>query len=132
MNIGMVVSDFNDEVTEKMEKRAKETADNLEVNIVEIFRVPGAYDMPLAVKKACKMEKIDAVVTVGAIIEGDTEHDRVIAHSTAQSFQDLSLKYEKPVALGVSGPGMSREEAKERIDYAERAVKAAVETVRNI
>jgi 6,7-dimethyl-8-ribityllumazine synthase len=45
---------------------------------------------------------------------------------------DLALEYDKPIALGIAGPGMTRMEAMERIDYAKRAVEAAVKMVRRI
>jgi 6,7-dimethyl-8-ribityllumazine synthase len=67
------------------------------------------------------------VVTLGAIIKGQTKHDEVISHSVARAFTDLSLKYQKPVSLGISGPGMQERHAYARIrPVAERAVEAVV------
>ncbi len=132
MKLGLVVADFNEGITEEMEEKAMKAAEDLGVEIEKVFHVPGTYDMPLAVKKACKIEKIDAVVTIGAVITGDTKHDEVITHATAKTLQDLSIQYEKPVTLGVSGPGMTREEAKERIIYAKRAIESAVKTTKSL
>ena len=72
-------------------------------------------------------KNIDAVITLGAIIKGQTKHDEVISHSAAQSLTDLSIKHQKPVSLGISGPGMQERHAYARIrPVAERAVEAVV------
>jgi 6,7-dimethyl-8-ribityllumazine synthase len=82
--------------------------------------------MPLAVKKLLEDNAIDGVVTLGAVIEGDTDHDNVVANNAARKIADLSVQYGKPVGLGISGPKMSRMEAMKRID---KMSNAAVETV---
>ena len=89
--------------------------------------VPGAYDMPIIVDSLLKRTDVDAVVTLGAIIKGQTKHDEVISHSIAQALTNLSLKYQKPVSLGISGPGMQEKHAYARIrPVSERAVEAVV------
>ena len=76
---------------------------------------------------------VDAVVALGAIITGATKHDEVIAHQVARKLVDLAEKYGKPVTLGISGPGMNRMQALERVDeYARRSVEAAVKLVRRL
>lgn len=126
-NLGLVVSEFNREITREMEELAREAAEELEAEVVDTVYVPGTYDMPLAVKSLLERGDVDAVVTIGVVIEGDTLHDEVIAGAVAPKLVDLSLEYDKPVSLGVSGPGMSMDEAHARVDYAERAVESAVE-----
>ncbi len=66
--------------------------------------VPGVFDMPLAIKILVKDKTIDAVVTVGAVIEGETEHDKIVIGQAARKMTDLAVEYEKPVGLGISGP----------------------------
>jgi len=94
--------------------------------------VPGAYDMPLAIKKMLSAGKVDAVVTIGCVIEGATNHDDIVVQHAARKIIDLSLEFGKPVTLGISGPGMTRLEANERIDYARRAVESAVKLVQRL
>lgn len=77
-------------------------------------------------------EDVDAVVTLGAVIEGETDHDQVVMQQASRKIIDLSLEYNKPVALGISGPGMSRLEAHERVKYAKRAVEAAVKMCKRL
>jgi len=100
--------------------------------VADTTYVPGAYDMPLAIKRMLQSEGIDAVVTIGCVIEGATQHDEIVVQHAARKIIDLSLEYDKPVALGISGPGMTRMEATERIDYARRAVESAVKMVQRL
>lgn len=132
VRLGIVCSEFNFNVTYLMLELAKEHAKFLKAEIRKIVMVPGAFDMPLAVKKLLERDDIDAVVALGAIIEGETEHDEVIGHQVARKLMDLSVEYGKPVALGISGPGMTMSQALERVDYAKRAVEAAVKMVERI
>ena len=127
MNIAIVVSEFNEEVTSRMLSIAKEKAELMKLKISFICMVPGAYDMPIIVNSLLQKKDVDAVVTLGAIIKGQTKHDEVISHAAAQALTDLSLKYQKPVSLGISGPGMQERHAYARIrPVAERAVEAVV------
>ncbi len=126
INIGIVAAEFNYDVTYAMVELAKEHAKFLNAEVVEAMKVPGTYDIPFGVKILLSKKNIDCIVTLGAVIEGQTEHDDIIAQQAARKVMDLSLEFNKPVALGISGPGMSRLEAHERVDYAKRAVEAAV------
>jgi 6,7-dimethyl-8-ribityllumazine synthase len=132
IQIGIVASEFNYDVTYAMVELAKEHARFLGADIVKIVKVPGAFDMPLAVKKLLEKKEIDGVVTLGAVIEGETEHDEIVIQHASRKIADLALEYNKPVALGVSGPGMSRIEAHERVKYAKRAVESVVKMIKRM
>ncbi len=122
-----MVSEFNEEVTSRMLSAAEEKANLMKLKITYTCKVPGAYDMPIIVDSLLRKKNVDAVVTLGAIIKGQTKHDEVISHSAAKSLTDLSLQYKKPVSLGISGPGMQERHAYARIrPVAERAVEAVV------
>ena len=124
--LGLVVAEFNRSVTEQMEDAAVEAAAAAAAEVVETVRVPGVYDAPLAADRLARREDVDSVAVVGAIVTGDTDHDQVIAHSTAQKLTDVSLDRDTPVAFGVSGPGMSGAEARERVEKGAEAVDSAV------
>ena len=126
MNIALVVSEFNEEVTSRMLAVAQEKANSMKLNISYTCMVPGVFDMPIIVDSLLKKEDVDGVVTLGAIVKGQTKHDEVISHSAVQSLTSLSLKYGKPVSLGISGPGMQQRHAYARIrPVAEHAVESA-------
>lgn len=132
IRLGFVVAEFNRDITYMMEIEAEEHARFLGAEVSERLYVPGAYDMPLAIKKMLKENKVDAVVTIGCVIEGSTQHDEIVVQHAARKIIDLSLEFEKPVTLGISGPGMTRLEATERIDYAKRAVESAIKLVQRL
>jgi len=122
-----VASEFNEKVTSKMLLVAQEKAKSLKLSIKYICKVPGVFDIPIIVDSLLQKKDVDAVVTIGAIVKGQTKHDEVIAHATVQKLTDLSLKYQKPVSLGISGPGMQERHAYARIrPVAERAVEAVL------
>jgi 6,7-dimethyl-8-ribityllumazine synthase len=132
IKLGFVVSEFNRDITYMMEIEGKEHANFLGAEVSQTLYVPGAYDIPLAVKKILQEGKVDAVVTIGAVIEGATQHDEIVLQHAARKIMDLGLEYGKPVTLGISGPGMTRLEAHERVDYARRAVESAVKLVKRL
>ena len=124
--IGAVVAEFNYDLTHMMLELAKEEAKIRDCEIVQVVPVPGVFDMPLAIKKLLEKDEIDTVITLGAVIEGSTDHDQIVAQHASRKIADLSLDFEKPVALGISGPGMTRLDAHKRVEYGKRAVEAAV------
>lgn len=127
--IGLVVAKYNREITSKMRVKAIEAAEENDAEVEKIVEVPGSYDIPLAAKKLAEKEKIDCVTVMGAIIEGDTDHDEIIGNSTAKTLQEVSLKTDTPVTMAITGPGMTAEEAYERIDYAYDAVESALDMI---
>ena len=130
--IGLVVSDYNADVTHLMTKIAQEHIEFLGAETAKVIRVPGTFDIPLAVKKLLE-SRIDGVVTLGAVIEGDTDHDSIVAQNAARKIADLSVQYGKPVSLGISGPKMTRADAQKRAEeYAKRAVETAVKMIRRL
>ena len=125
MNIAIVVAEFNEKVTSRMHQIAIEKAKDLKLNIKYTCTVPGIFDMPLIIDKLLEKKDVDAVVTIGAVIKGQTKHDEIIANSTARNIAKLSLKHQKPISLGISGPGMSERQAYARIvTVSENAVNA--------
>ncbi len=130
VRLGLVVAEFNSEITSKMLEQALKRSAELNVTITYVCKVPGSYDMPLMIQTLLKKEDVDAVVMLGAILKGETKHDEVIANTLASKAVELSLHYGKPVALGVSGPCMTPEQGIARIeDYANRGVGSAVKMV---
>lgn len=131
-NIGIVVSEFNYDITSMMLERAKSHAEFLEAKVTKIVHVPGVYDIPLAVKTMLKDGSIDGVVTIGCVIEGETGHDEIIIQNAARKITDLSLEFMKPVSLGITGPGMTRLQAEDRIDNAKNAVESVVKMLKRL
>ena len=130
VRLAIVVSEFNSGITFRMLDRAREHAGKVDAKINYVLYVPGAFDMPLAVQKLLKKQDVDALVTLGAVIKGDTRHDDIVAENAARLIGDLALRHGKPVALGITGPGMTLDQAKERAELVpRRCVNAAVNMV---
>ena len=129
VRLGLVVAQFNKErpITHEMADRAREAAADHDAEIVETLEVPGSYDTPLAADRLARRDDIDAVAVIGTIVTGDTDHDQVIADAAAQGLTDVSLDRDTPVAFGITGPGMSQDEAVARINYGATAIESAIE-----
>lgn len=122
--IGLVVSDFNYDITYLMQKKAEEQSDLLGLDH-ETVRVPGVFDMPLAVKTLLKRKNIDGIAILGAVIKGETKHDDLVINQSVRKIVDLSTEYEKPVTIGIIGPGAEHDQAVARIEeYSTRAVES--------
>ena len=68
---------------------------------IDIIRVPGAFEIPLAAKKLAKKEEYDAVICLGAVIRGDTPHFDYVCAEVSKGVANVSLESEKPVIFGV-------------------------------
>lgn len=127
IKIAIVVSEFNRSITFQMLDTAKSQAQKVNADIKYVCYVPGSFDMPLILEELLKKSDVDAVVTLGAVIKGETRHDEIVAENAARLIADLSLKHGKPVALGITGPNITIEQARNRVRVVPmRAVNAAV------
>lgn len=130
VRLGLVVSEFNGEITNAMLEEAKLQASKLDAIINYVCYVPGTFDMPLVINSLLQKNNIDAIVTLGAVIKGDTDHDLIVAENAARMIADLSVVHNKPIVLGISGPNMTLEQAWERVKIIPiRTVNAAVNMV---
>jgi len=102
----VVVAEWNEEVTGALLNGALVTLQKegaVENNIV-VKTVPGSYELSLGAQWMAQDPKIDAVICIGCIIQGETRHFDFIAQAVAQGITDVSLKYNKPVIFGVLTP----------------------------
>jgi len=101
--IGLVASRFNNPVTEKLEQGALSKL--LELGLpreqVVLVRVPGAVEIPLAVQTLFEAQACDAVVTVGAVIRGETYHFESVCNSVERGCTEVQLRFNRPVGFGV-------------------------------
>jgi 6,7-dimethyl-8-ribityllumazine synthase len=132
VTVALVASEFNYDVTYLMVERAREEIAFLGAHAGPLVKTPGVFDMPLAVDALLKRSDVDAVVTLGAVIEGETDHDEVVMNQAARKLADLAVQYAKPVGLGISGPGETRLQAQDRIENAANAVRAVVKMVQRL
>jgi 6,7-dimethyl-8-ribityllumazine synthase len=130
--LGLVTAQYNASVTDQMAETARAAAAEQGAEVVESVSVPGVYDTPLAADRLARRSDVDAVAVVGAVVTGDTDHDQVIGHAVAEQLAAVSLDRDTPVTFGVSGPGQSGAEARERVGKGAEAVDAAVDVVEEL
>ncbi len=133
IRLGIVVSEFNYDITYIMLQKAISHARFLGAEVTYIVKVPGTYDTAIAANELAQKDDIDAIVVIGAVIQGETKHDEVVANQAARKLLDISIQTGKPVTLGIIGPGATRLQAMERAEeYSRRAVEAAVKLARRL
>ena len=103
LKIGVVMALFNTDITEKLLQGALKELDALgvrEENII-ILQVPGSFEIPLAVKALILEHQPDAVVCLGALIKGETDHYQYLASEVSRGIGQVGLEFQIPVAFGV-------------------------------
>ena len=103
LKVGIIVSRFNSFLTEQLVKGAVDAfvRHGGEEKNLTLVRVPGAYEIPLAAKTLAAKKGIDAVVALGAVVQGATAHADLINETTARAFSQISLETGVPVLDGV-------------------------------
>jgi 6,7-dimethyl-8-ribityllumazine synthase len=99
----IVVGRFNSFVVESLLEGALDTLvrHGVSESDIEVIRVPGAYEMPLAVKRVAATRKPDAIIALGAVIRGGTPHFDYVAGECSKGVASVSLETDIPVAFGV-------------------------------
>lgn len=98
LRVAVISASWNAEITDKLHARSIETLKHLGADVHD-WRVAGALELPVAVTAACK--KFDAVVANGCVIEGETEHFRVVCDAVTYGLTRIGLDYNTPVGNGV-------------------------------
>lgn len=103
LKLGIVVSRFNTFISERLLEGAMDALrrSGVEDEDVTVVRVPGSFEIPLAVKKLSKQGRFDAIICLGCVIRGATPHYAYIATEVTKGIASLSLENEIPVAFGV-------------------------------
>lgn len=101
--IGIAVAEWNPEVTDALLEGALETLRKAGVKSkhIQILRVPGTFELPLACQWMAEQKKTDAVIGLGCVIQGETRHFDFICDATANAMQQVALKSNKPCIFGV-------------------------------
>ncbi|MEC7641603.1 MAG: 6,7-dimethyl-8-ribityllumazine synthase [Nitrospinota bacterium] len=100
---GIVVSRFNDFITSKLQEGALDTLvrHGVKKDDIEVIKVPGAFEIPIAAKKLSQAEKYDAVICLGAVIRGATPHFNYVAAEASKGVAETAYNADIPVLYGV-------------------------------
>jgi len=103
IRFGVIVGRFNSFVVDSLLSGAMDTIirHGGDQKNIEVVRVPGAYEMPLAAARLAASERYDALIAVGAVIRGGTPHFEFVAGECSKGLAGVALKYDLPVAFGV-------------------------------
>lgn len=103
MSFGIVVAEWNWEITSALAKAAIETLKRhgASDDSISVKYVPGTFELPLGGQFFAEMDNVDTVILLGCVIQGETRHFDYICEGVAQGTKDLNLKYNKPFIFGV-------------------------------
>ena len=109
---------------------ARDEAKNLALEIVDVVWVPGAMEVPLAVDRLLADDEIEGVACLGIIEKGQTQHGLAMGQAVIKTILELQLVHEKPVGLGIIGPGAGEHIGPRLEPHARAAVSAILSMVR--
>tara|TARA_R110001599_G_scaffold191266_2_gene386025 strand:- start:25793 stop:26269 length:477 start_codon:yes stop_codon:yes gene_type:complete len=107
----IVVSEWNEEVTESLYQGAYETliANGVSKDNIVKKMVPGSFELSMGAQWMAQIEEIDAVICLGCVIQGETRHFDFICDAVAHGITNVSLKFNKPVIFGVLTPNTQQQ-----------------------
>ena len=125
MRLGIVASRFNDALASRLLARAEQEAKKLGAQS-SVVSVPGALEIPVALKWLAQSGQFDALVAIGAVIRGETYHFEVVANESARGVMEVALESGLPIANGILTTE-DEAQAEARLDKGAEAVRVAVE-----
>ncbi len=126
MNLGIVCGSFHREQVERMLKYAIDEAVSKNWEVSEVVWVPGSMEAPLAIDRMLQSTEVQGAVVLGIIERGETDHGLVMGQSVTKSVIELQIKHNKPIGLGIIGPGAEPEHIEPRLEPHARSAVGAV------
>jgi 6,7-dimethyl-8-ribityllumazine synthase len=128
-NIGIVVSQWNNDITNELLKGCIDTLieNGVIMENIHTIEVPGAFELPVGAKMLAGKEKFNAIICIGCVIKGDTKHDEYINNAVASGIMTLSIVSGKPIIFGVLTPN-DHQQALDRAGgkYGNKGIEAAM------
>lgn len=132
--VGVIVAEFNADITEKL---LRGTLRELRVNgvptkSITVRHVPGSFEIPLACQKLAETGEYDALVALGSVIKGETDHYYYIAGEAVRGIMEVMLKFSIPIGFGVltaNTLAQAKARAGSTIDAGGAAARAALSMV---
>ena len=126
MKIAIVCGSFHQSEVERMLEWASNEASKHKLTVEKITWVPGAMEVPLALDRLLSRDDIDGAACLGIIEKGQTQHGLAMGQAVIKSIIELQIVHQKPVGLGIIGPGAEPEHIEPRLEPHARAAVAAV------
>ena len=131
MNIAIVCGSFHQKEVERMLEWSSDEASKQGLTVSEVVWVPGAMEVPLALDRFLSRDDIAVAACLGIIEKGQTQHGLAMGQAVIKSIIDLHLTWDKPVGLGIIGPGAEPEHIEPRLEPHARAAIAAISSMSN-
>lgn len=133
LRFGIVVSEWNSEITEELYKGAMDALLDCGAKKEHIIRwnVPGSFELPYGCKKIITKEKVNAAIAIGSVVQGETKHFDFVCSATAQGIKDLNIQLETPVIFCVLTDD-TLEQARERSGgkHGNKGTEAAIAAIK--
>ncbi len=132
LKIGIVVSRFNEMITEKLLTGALDTLRQTGIadQDISLVRVPGCFEIPVASQRLAQTGKLEAIICLGAVIRGETPHFEYISSQVTHGIGQVALKYDLPVTFGViTADTVEQALARAGVKHANKGSEAAVSAV---
>ncbi|MCS5532362.1 MAG: 6,7-dimethyl-8-ribityllumazine synthase [Candidatus Poseidoniales archaeon] len=131
MRIVAVCGSFHKEEVEKMLDFARDETSLMNAELTDVVWVPGSMEAPLALERLLVREDVDGAIALGIIERGQTQHGMVMGQSVTRAIINLQIKHNKPIGLGIIGPGAEPEHIEPRLEPHARAAVGAVVAMKN-
>ena len=126
MRLGIVCGSFHRDEVERMLEYARDEAASKNWEVADVAWVPGSMEAPLALDRMLHREEIDGAVVLGIIERGETDHGLGMGQSVTKAGIELQITHNKPIGLGIIGPGAEPEHIEPRLEPHARAAVGAV------
>ena len=115
VKVAIITSQYNGQITQNLEDHCLKTLleNGIKAGQVQIYKVPGALEIPVTAKLIAQKKKPDVVIALGAVIKGETYHFEVVVNECARGCQNVALEYGIPVIFEVI-PAFNLKQAQER------------------
>jgi 6,7-dimethyl-8-ribityllumazine synthase len=124
--IAVICGSFHNKEMKQMLAWAKEEAKNHSLELLEEIWVPGSMEVPLALDRNCLLSDVDGAICLGIIEKGETKHGLAMGQAVIKSIIEIQLKHNKPIGLGIIGPGADPKHIQPRLESHARAAVSAV------
>ncbi|NDV16052.1 6,7-dimethyl-8-ribityllumazine synthase [Muricauda sp. TY007] len=132
LRFGIVVSEWNDEITEALYQGAEDAlldCGALPENLIR-WNVPGSFELTFGCKKMIQTGKVDAIVAIGSVIRGETSHFDFVCSATAQGIKDLNVAYDVPVIFCVlTDDNIEQSKARSGGKHGNKGTEAAIAAI---
>tara|TARA_Y100000817_G_scaffold281759_1_gene246608 strand:- start:1327 stop:1722 length:396 start_codon:yes stop_codon:yes gene_type:complete len=125
--ICIVISTYNEDITQELLKSAKKELKKLGNNKIDIIKVPGAFEIPYAISKLIK--KYDGFIAIGCVIKGQTANFDLICNAITNGIMQISIDQKKPIGNAVLTL-YNKDQAKVRFNRGKEASKAVYEALK--